>query len=76
MRAIRVGTVAGGFVARTCSFALAAVHGLAWPDVPPVEKVRLADLSPERSEAATPNQAVPLGSKPALAGVPKSAEQP
>ena len=50
MRAVRVGMVGGGFMARTYSFALAAVHGLAWPDVPPVERVRLADLSPEQGE--------------------------
>src|SRR4051794_31846970 len=46
MRVIRGGTVGGGVTARTCSFALAAVHGLAWPDVPPVERVRLADVAP------------------------------
>ena len=39
MRAIRIGMVGGGFMARTYSFALAAVHGLAWPDVPAVETV-------------------------------------
>jgi levoglucosan dehydrogenase len=52
MRTIRIGMVGGGFMARTYSFALSAVHGLAWPDVPPVEKVRLADLSPEQGERA------------------------
>jgi predicted dehydrogenase len=50
MRAIRIGMVGGGFMARTYSFALAAVHGLAWPDVPAIEKVRLADLSPGQGE--------------------------
>jgi len=29
MRAIRIGMVGGGFMARTYSFALSAVHGLA-----------------------------------------------
>jgi predicted dehydrogenase len=52
MGTIRVGAVGGGFMARTYSFALGAVHGLAWPDVPAVEKVRLADVSPELGERA------------------------
>jgi levoglucosan dehydrogenase len=50
MRAIRIGMVGGGFMARTYSFALAAVHGLAWPDVPAVERVRLADVAPGQGE--------------------------
>jgi predicted dehydrogenase len=43
---IRVGMVGGGFMARTYSFALSAVHGLA-PDLPAVERRRMADLDPE-----------------------------
>jgi predicted dehydrogenase len=44
---IRVGMVGGGFMARTYSFALSAVHGLAWPAVAEVLRVRLADVSSE-----------------------------
>jgi predicted dehydrogenase len=43
---IRVGMVGGGFMARTYSFALSAVHGLA-PDLPAVERRRMADVDPE-----------------------------
>ncbi len=46
MTAIRVGMVGGGFMARTYSFALSTVHGLA-PDLPAVERRRMADLDPE-----------------------------
>ena len=46
MTTIRVGMVGGGFMARTYSFALSTVHGLA-PDLPAVDLRRMADLDPE-----------------------------
>jgi predicted dehydrogenase len=45
MTTIRVGMVGGGFMARTYSFALSTVHGLA-PDLPAIERRRIADLDP------------------------------
>ncbi len=47
---IRFGMVGGGFMARTYSFALGAVRGLAGPDVPDVERVRVVDIAPGAAE--------------------------
>ncbi len=49
MGAIGVGMVGGGFMARTYSFALSTVRGLA-PDLPAVDLRRMADLDPEQGE--------------------------
>lgn len=50
MSTIRFGMVGGGFMARTYSFALGAVRGLAGSDVTDVEQVRVADIAPGAAE--------------------------
>ncbi len=50
MTTIRVGMVGGGFMARTYSFALGAVRGLGGPEVPDVERARVADIAPGAAE--------------------------